>query len=413
MKRVDDMAGRLPPLYREGELVASVLAQPALQLEILDEELIDVQRARHFDSALELDDAAKLAELLDFRPEPWQDLALFRSWVHAQRDAVLEQGGVTIAAILSFLESYAASYQDAVAVRFPRARPVLVENPPVRRLLRLPLVDNITPLSRFSLVNGGLDPTPVSFLLQGLPGGPESVPVIVNLTTGQGLIYLGNIAPGERLWLRAGPDGLAEGRLERQDVTDRLQTLSNVSPGEPWKRSQVQSPARAIRLERGQNDLWFLPVAHYDALGLDRFLLALADLGLAQGHWDDARFEHAVFAQDAAVSLSASWLETAPASFEVRMAAQAVRTRPSTVSNPEEARAQLGKALEMGIRRLAAAGVRSAVRLQTFAEVQPQSDHVTAVLPLRLREAGSTGADSIPDVGALFDVTGYGDSTFR
>ena len=65
MKRADDMAARLPSLYREGELVVATLAQPAIQVEIIEEELLDIQRAHHFDAALELEDAAKLAALLD------------------------------------------------------------------------------------------------------------------------------------------------------------------------------------------------------------------------------------------------------------------------------------------------------------------------------------------------------------
>ena len=32
MKRADDMAARLPLLYREGELVLATLAQPAVQI---------------------------------------------------------------------------------------------------------------------------------------------------------------------------------------------------------------------------------------------------------------------------------------------------------------------------------------------------------------------------------------------
>ena len=88
--------------------------------------------------------------------------------------------------------------------------------------------------------------------------------------------------------MAASASGRHRGRntLERQDVTDRLRTITNVVPGEPWTTPQVQAPARALRLGRGENRLLFLPVAHYDMLGLDRFLLALADLALEQGRWD-------------------------------------------------------------------------------------------------------------------------------
>ncbi|HEX6047167.1 MAG TPA: hypothetical protein VFZ22_21945, partial [Pyrinomonadaceae bacterium] len=189
MKRADDMASRLPSLYREGELVVASLSQPAVQLEIVEEELLDIQRAHHFDAALELTDAAKLAALLDFVPEPWQNLALFRSWVHSQRNAALRRGAVTIEALTGFAADYAEGYQDATRVRFQDQDPVLIENPPRRQTLRPGLIDNITPLSQFTIENKGLDETTVSFLLAGLPAGPESVPVMVNLTTGEGLMF--------------------------------------------------------------------------------------------------------------------------------------------------------------------------------------------------------------------------------
>lgn len=413
MKRAEDMAGRLPPLYREGDLVAALLSQPALQIEILEEYLLDIQRSHHFDSALELGDVAKLAALLDFTPEQWQGLALFRAWVHSQRDAALNRGAVTAEAIAGFAASYAEAYQDAVNARFQTGRPALVENPLRHRTLRPTLVDGLTPLSRFTIVNQGLDETPVSFLLTGLPEGPESIPVVVNLTTSEAILFLGQVGPGQRLWLRAGPDGMLSGRLERNDVTDRLRSIESLVPGEAWNSTQVRTPARSLRLARGANDLWFLPVAHYDVLGLDRFLLALADLALAQGRWDSAKLDHAVFYQDAAVNLTASWFETEPAGIEVHLPTQSVRCHPLSAATPVELRDQLAEAIEIGVQRLKAAGVRSAVRPLAFPEIQGQSDFLTGVLPLRIKEAGSSGADSLPDAGGLFSVTGFGDSTYR
>jgi len=413
MKRADDMAARLPLLYREGELVVATLSQPAVQVEIIEEELLDIQRAHHFDGALELEDAAKLAALLDFVPEPWQNLALFRSWVHSQRNAALHRGAVTSEALTGFAESYTDGYQDATNVRFQDEAPLLIENPPRRQWMRPGFIDNITPLTQFTIENKGLDNSSLSFLLTGLPSGPESVPVIVNLTTGEGLMFQGNVGPGQRLWLRALQDGTVEGKLERDDVTDRLRTIVNVVPGEPWTTPQVQTPARTLRLMRGENRLWFLPVAHYDLLGLDRFLLALADLALEQGRWDEAELDHSVFYQDAAVKLAASWIESEPASFEVHVPVQSVRRSPLASGTAEEERERLRGAIELGIKRLKAAGVRSTVHSQVFAEVQGQADYLTTVLPLTIKESGSTGADGMPDAGGLFDVTGYSDSTFR
>src|SRR5262245_42645456 len=111
IQRARDMARRLPPLYHEGEIAAAVIEQPALQIEIATEYALEVQRVHFFNETLELEEAAKLAAILDFKPEPWQDLLLFRPWVHAQRDAILNGGAVTVAGIESFSKSYTEAYE--------------------------------------------------------------------------------------------------------------------------------------------------------------------------------------------------------------------------------------------------------------------------------------------------------------
>ena len=95
------------------------------------------------------------------------------------------------------------------------------------------------------------------------------------------------------------------------------------------------------------------------------------------------------------------------------MPTQSVRRSPLASGTVEEERQRLRGAIELGIKRLKAAGVRSTVQARAFTEVQGQVDYLTTVLPLTIKEAGSTGADSAPDAGGLFDVTGYSDSTFR
>ena len=77
MGHVESMLKRLPQLYRDGELVRDVLELPALQIEILEEEALEVQRAHWFDTTLELEEASSLAAILDIAPEPWQQLGEF------------------------------------------------------------------------------------------------------------------------------------------------------------------------------------------------------------------------------------------------------------------------------------------------------------------------------------------------
>lgn len=413
MKRVDDMAARLPHLYREGDTVARFLSQPGVQIEIVDEYATRVQRAHWFDETLELDEAAGLAALLDFKAEPWQTLDLFRVWVHAQREATLKQGAVTVGGIQQFVSEYQNGYEEATGVEFEHRAAVLVEYPQRRRYAAAPAVGGLAPLSRFSVEMKGLDETVASLLLTGLAGGPESVAVIVNLTTGDGLLFLGNIAPGQRLWLQARPDGSVVARLEREDVTAHLRSLTGLVPGSVWSPSQVQKPPRALRLVRGTNDLWFLTVAHFDALGLDRFLLGLADLALQQGRWEQTRFDHALFYQDPAVQLRLTWLETEPASIQVRLPLGLARRHATAAGRVEQDRDLLAASMDEGIGRLRAAGVRSEVVALAFSETQASTDFLTGVQPITIHEAGSTGGERMPDKGGVFGVTGFGDSTFR
>jgi hypothetical protein len=416
----DAIAGRLPELYRDGDLVKGVIGSPALQVEILDEIMLEVQRAHWFDATLELEEAARLAALLDIAPESWQDLGLFRVWVHSLRDSILEFGAVTVAALENFVVEY--------TTRFASVRSLLAI-PPVDFNGQAQLVENPTrvvidkaaakgspgvePLQQFSFDNHGLDPSEMSILLVGLPAGPECAPVIVNLTTGQALLYLGTIGVGQRLAIRPDGKGGVQALLEHQDVSDKLRSLSGVVPGTPWTSAQIDATAKPLKLERGQNDFWFLPVAHLDVEGLDRFLLALPNLKLAEGRWDVARFDGVIFYEDPAVLLRALWRETRPAAFEIRLPAGAMLSMDGELDQALQDRAQLGQSLDEGVDWLRAAGVSSNVLMQPFSEVQSSGERLAAVLPMRVRERGPSGADALPDSGGVYETTHFDDSNYR
>ncbi len=413
MKRVDDMTARLPYLYREGPLLAGVLSQPAEQLEIAVEDALEVQRAHFFDDALQLEEVARLAALLDFTPEAWQTLQLFRPWVHAQRDAVLKNGGVTVDAILGFASSYLTAFQAATGNYFPSAKPELVEYPLRRRYGKPDLADDTAPLSRFTITTKGLEDTYASLLLTGREAGPESMPMIANLTTGDALLFHGNVAPGQRLWIRAASDGSVSAQLERDDVTAKLVSIAGITPGVPWEAPQITSPAKALPLVRGDNSLWFLPVAHFDELGLDRFMLALADLALVDGHWDSSQLDHSIFYLDAAIDLRLTWLEMEPASIELHVHTESIYRAVPSPGSSLDARNQIAFALDDGVQRLRAAGVRSDVTALAFSELQPATDFMTSVLPKTIREAGAGGADRLIDKNGLFGQTSWEDSIFQ
>ncbi|WP_437569795.1 hypothetical protein [Sorangium sp. So ce542] len=425
-RHVDTMAARLPLLYRDGELVRGLLAAPGVQLEIFDEDAAEVRRAHLFDQCLELDEAARLAAVLDLAPEPWQGLREFRAWVHAIRNAMLGEGAVTVRAMRRLVAELVSGLDLATEAEIvPRiaeedfasapsvTRPALVETPARVQVARVPpAAGGLAPLGRFELENRGLDDARASFLLVGAGPTGEFVPVVVNTTTGQALLYLGPLPPGARLWIRAAADGTATAQLEQEDVTAKLCSVSGVVEGAPWEPSAVTRPARAIDLARGKNDLWFLPLAHLDERGLDRFLLALPGLVMEQGRFDQTAYDQALFAQDPALWMMASWREAQPARFEVTIPAGALVAPAGASEAAIEARARLEIAIDQAVARLRAAGVTSAVRLLPHVETQRQADFLRIVPTVRIVETGPTGGERLRESEGAFDVTKHDDSTF-
>jgi hypothetical protein len=423
---LEEMIQRLPLLYRDGELLRALLAVPAVQMEIAEEDGREVQRAHWFDRALELEEAAGLAALLDIPPEPWQNLADYRAWVHALRDARLELGSVTRQAIQQFVEEYANGFLSAaeagdIPVLHPIQRwanapsdrePAFVENPLRRRYQQSPAAGGIEPLHQFTVTQTGLDETLPSFLLVGLPTAPEYVPALINVTSGQALIYLDSLPPGKRLFIRQAQGGVSA-MMEDQDVSEKMRSVTGLIPGVAWENSQVEQPAKPLVLKRGRNDLWFLPVAHFDALGLDRFLLILADLLLQQGRYDQSNYDHALFYQDPAALLRITWLETTPACFEIHLPAGAQLSLESRLVEALNERENLDFALNQAVSKLKAAGVEAKVLMQPFSEIQGQGDVLKLVLPIVQREIAPSGADALPEAGGVFDTTKFEDSTFH
>ncbi|MBT2500897.1 hypothetical protein J7E25_17530 [Agromyces sp. ISL-38] len=415
------MLSRLPTLYADGDLVRGLVAVAALQLEIVDEEARIVQRAHWFDATVELAEAAALGALLDVEPEPWQELGEYRAWFHALRTARLEHGAVTGPALRTFTQLYAEAFESTNRIdalpsfetwgsEFARVGHSLVENPSRRRTTRLGGPGPIEPLHQ-EVANGGLDPAPLSVLFTG---GEQSevVPVLVNRTTGVALAFLGELRPGERLWIQAETDGAVSAQLGRTDVTDRLKGITRVVPGTPWEPADVSAPS-AILLEPGPNDLWFLPVARFDAPGLDRALLALAGFDLTEGRWDESSFDHALFFLDPAAYLDLSWSERLPATVRVDLEAGTLRNAAGRLDDALEAHDQLVGSVGTGIGRLAAAGVAAEVRFRPLHDSQRQLDHLTFISGLAQHEIGTVGIDHLADSGALFGVTDFDESTYQ
>ncbi|MBU1054941.1 MAG: hypothetical protein KKC46_14100 [Proteobacteria bacterium] len=419
MAHIEDMLSRLPLLYREGDLVGRILALPGLQVEISDELMLFVQQAHWFDSTVEISEARKLAAILGIEHESWQSLGEFRAWVHALRNSWLINGTTTVHGLKSFVEEYTNRYQDAIDTVFiPPVRSwqendgiqkntgedaaSFIENPKIKKYLYIPETGGIEPLHQFAIFQRGIDDTYLHMLYTGMVSTPEYVPVCANITTGQALIYLGEIPPGKRLWITANESGLASASLEGVDVTAKLRSIEGYQAGVAWNNDQYIEPARAIKLVRGENRLWFLPLAHYDQKGLDRFLLSFAGTDTQQGRMDETCFDKSLFYQQPLIKLAVAWYEAVPASFAVTLSGGIMRFRKGGEDAANTKRKRLVYSLQNGINKLKAAGIKAEVSLAPFTEVQHQRDNLCDISPKTFSSYGPTGSDAVPKTGAIF-----------
>ncbi len=419
--RGDAVLEHLPTLYREGEVLGSFAGTWGTQLDGLDEAGVSVQRAHWFDSTPDFDEAAALAALLDIPPEPFHaGIGEFRAWVHAMVRARLQLGAVTREALRALVSDYAEGFQLAAGIRTvaridawsaDSGGPQLVDNPTRVRGARLPDEGGWEPLAHLQVDNRGLDPAPWAVVLRGIAEQPEHSPLVVNRTTGHAALFRGTLGLGQRLTIApsAADRSLLRADLDGHDVTSLLTVWDTLTPGGGGPGDPAGA-AHAGLLARGPNTLWFLPLATYDAPGLGRYLLAMADDTLAQGRFDATVFDNALFAQPAHVSARLAWVESQPATLEVRLPARTLASTPGALDDAILARDRLEAGLDAAVDRTAGAGIAADVVLQVFTERQPGDAHLTGIWPRTFRSAGPTGADALPDSGALFDVTDFDDS---
>ncbi|QPJ61316.1 MAG: hypothetical protein G3M70_05185 [Candidatus Nitronauta litoralis] len=429
MAHVDSIRDRLPELYKEGKNLSRLLDVMALPLEEMDQEMRDIQRSHFFNQCVTLDDASKLGAILDIPVEDWQSFRDYRLWVHSLRDARLKAGAVTREGIRLFVHQYLEGFQRLKEVKLsPPATelsttesdtiPSLIENPPVYRYMRPPGPNGLAPLDRFKVTNNGLDSAPINLVLTAFGSdAPEYAPMLMNVTTGNALVFLGAIPTGKRLWIwseKKEDDSLSlHAELEGHTVTDKLKFIEGLVPGDANTAVQASGDPQPLMLERGTNEFWFMPLAHFDVPGLDRALLALADLNLKQGVWDETLFDHSLFSQQAAVALQMLWVESAPASFKVELPAQSMLSQAGNLEEGLSDRDRLESSLDEALRRLSAAGVESRVHMRSHREVQGARERLARVLPMTIKEKGSIGSDDLPDSGGAFGITDFDNSIFR
>ncbi len=429
MGHAETLGGRLPALYREGQNLERLLSILGLPLEEMDQQMRDIQRSHFFNQCVSLEDATKLGAILDIPHEDWQSLRDYRLWVHSLRDARLKAGAVTREGIRLFVHQYLEGFQRLKGLKIsPPATefssepsdsiPSLIENPPVYRYWRGPGPEGLAPLDRFKVTNNGLTETPLDLILTAFGNdAPEVVPLLMNTSTGNAMVFLGAIPTGNRLWIWSEKENddtfSVHAELEGQDVTDQLRYIEGLVPGDANTAVAASGDAKPLMMQRGENEFWFMPLAHYDAPGLDRALFALADLNLKQGVWDQTLFDQSLFSQQAAVSLQMLWVETAPATFSVELPAGSMLSQALQREESIADRERLESSLAEALRRLSAAGVASGVRMRSHKEQQKTRERLVRVLPQTFKERGSIGSDDLPDSGGAFGVTDFDNSIFR
>jgi len=432
--RVEAVTASLPTLYAEGEHVRGFAGTWGTVLDGYDEATAIVQRAHWFDATPDLAEAAALAGLLDIAVEDFHaDLREYRAWVHALVDGAVAVGLVTREAIRVVVDRYGSGFQDAAGIdMFGALRawptpeeagdgrlPELRENPWETRFLRLPETGGWEPLARLTVTNGGLDPAPSAVVLTGTEQGGEYAPLLANRTTGHTIVWRGAIRVGQRLVIAPAAEDRTRLRatLEGVDVSDRLDVYPHLRAAAPddayaADRLGAKDPALpAAFLAPGDNEMWFLPLAHFDTPGLSRFLLALADDALRTGRFDQTLYDESLFAQPPRVAASVAWVEAVPASIELVLPGQALLTLPVDTEEGFAARERLAVGLGSALDRCAAAGVATAVVLARHHDAQPSADRLVMTMPATYREVGPVGGDRLVNSEGTFSVTAFDDST--
>ena len=305
-------------------------------------------------------------------------------------------------------ESYTAGYQDVDRPHAFRANRRSARREPAAPALAPPAGSPTTSprLTQFTVANKGLDEAPASLLLTGLPGGPESVPVIANLTTGEAVLFLGNVAAG-RAALAPRPAPTARWRAGSRAATSPIGLRSvdrhrararRGRPPKSWRR-RARSRSRRGRQRR------VVPARRPLRRARARPLPARAGRPRPHaGPLGRGEFDHSALLPATRRSrLTVGWVEAEPASFEVRLpvgrAPPAARPRATL----DDARDELAQALALGSRAAPAAGVRSAVSsLAVLRDAGAVGPHHRCCR-CASSEVGRPAPTGMPDAGGLFE----------
>jgi hypothetical protein len=429
MTRLAPMLDRLPPPLRADAagLIGRLLAVVDAELSSLDEDMERVRRTRFVETALDLEDLAKLGALFGLGPEPWEPAEMFRARLRTTIAARLA-GAVTRTPLDDVLAGLLDGAQTALGARYaslargaggrvfrdPAAvtrtgQPRFDEFPP--RRARSPALaargGRMRPLDRIVLENRGVHAAPLEGVVRGVIGRRAAVPLLANLTTGRVVAFRGVLSAGAELRLIA-RNGRLEARLDGREASARLITAEGFRLGAALPLPAEQTP-RPIQLAPGANEIFFLPLAIYGERILDRGALAMPDERVRHGLFGDSAtpgtaFDDSLFEQQPSAALDLFWTEAAPATFRFVVPAGVVRHEPSGADRLAE-RAALDALMDATVRLLRAAGVDGQVSFVPLRETQRQSDLGRAINPRLPPDTQLPAQVRLAGVTALFDET--------
>jgi hypothetical protein len=430
------MLDRLPSIYGigTGSLVYALLAHMGNFQSAYDEDMQRVQRSHWVDTALDRDDLAKLGALMDIEPLPWEPADLYRTRLKATIRARL-RGAVTrpvleelvtlilngvlaslgtkymkLAAGARFRDADSAGPGDPAFIEFTR---VLRRSPELtarRGLLRS--------LDKVTVVNRGVHPVPLQMAVRGVAGGLCLNPVIVNLTNGNVVLYVGDVPCGHELSLETDARGRLRATLQGEDVARDVYTGRGFTPGAQFSPVLPDATPEPLMLERGTNQIWFFPLALFNrrSLGSGVFGMPAEDLvhglyGVRSGDPAGTLFDHSLYEQPAATSMDFWWVEDEPANFRIEVPAGVVTRDADGAGDAHAERLGLFELLQNTVANVRAAGVDGRVEPRPLRGVQPQRDLVR-VLPAVIAREQLTMQDRLGALSAIFDVTAGEGSRF-
>jgi hypothetical protein len=180
----------------------------------------------------------------------------------------------------------------------------------------------------------------------------------------------------------------------------------------PFSSADLDAEPRLPRMTRGANEWIFLSVGLYDVKGLNSFFFAIAGEQLREGVFDETFFDSSLFPSGAVAKLQMQWIETEPASFEVRVPRYIVAEEAAPASGAH-LYANVAEALRDSIDQLHAAGVRAVVAFEPFVERQRQQ--VRAVLSWQFLdpERATAGRRDTISLGGRFGESGVEEGRFE